>query len=98
MNRVFGSAPTDPMERRLAKLETALKKIAASAEYKGADSVSTKLGRAIDIARLALAEDQQCDTGSSGLDAGSDSGTTGVSTSTATSGGASGAGSGSTPQ
>ena len=36
------------------KYEVALKKIAKADDYKGADSVSTKLGRAIDIARLAV--------------------------------------------
>ena len=38
----------------LSKYETALRKIADADTYKGADSPSTKLGRAIDIARLAL--------------------------------------------
>ena len=39
---------------RIVHLENALKKIAAADTYKGAASKSTKLGRAIDIARLAL--------------------------------------------
>lgn len=37
-----------------ARLRVALEKIAAADTYKGSGSPSTKLGRAIDIARLAL--------------------------------------------
>ncbi len=44
----------DAQEKRIAELELALRKIAKSAEYQGAASVATKLGRAIDIANLAL--------------------------------------------
>lgn len=42
------------IEDAMAKYEMALRKIAAADTYKGADSPSTKLGRAMDIARLAL--------------------------------------------
>jgi hypothetical protein len=44
----------DVLRKRCLRLEAALRKIARSDEYKGADSVATKLGRAMDIARRAL--------------------------------------------
>ena len=44
----------DVLRKRCLRLETALRKIARADEYQGANSVATKLGRCIDIARRAL--------------------------------------------
>jgi hypothetical protein len=44
----------DLLRKRALRLEAALRKIARADEYQGANSVATKLGRCIDIARRAL--------------------------------------------